>query len=86
MPADGTPLAGFISRIDDFYRWWLQMVLNIIPDVNRFDLINYVANGFDITWGQVLFLDNFVYLVGYLLPWIVLSYYLMKFREIANPT
>jgi len=85
-PSDGTPVAQFITRIDVFYQWWLRMVLNIIPDVNRFDLINYVANGFDIPWGQVIFLDCFVYLAGYLIPWFILAYYMMKFREIANPT
>jgi hypothetical protein len=24
--------------------------------------------------------------VGYLLPWAILAYYMMKYREIANPT
>lgn len=85
-PPDDTPLSTFIIGADDVYRWWLQLFMNIIPDVNRFDLIGYVANGFDISWGQVLFLDNFLYLLGYLIPWVILAYYLLKVREIANPT
>jgi hypothetical protein len=85
-PPDDSPLSGLISGGDEFYRWWLKLFINIIPDVNRFDLINYVSSGFDISWGQVLFLDNFIYLAGYLIPWLVLSFYTLKFREIANPT
>jgi hypothetical protein len=86
VPLDPTPASNLVKGFDEIYRRWLQLFLHIIPDVNRFDLHQYVANGFDIPWSQVLFLDNFVYLVAYLLPWMVLSYYLMKFREIANPT
>ena len=58
----------------------------LIPDINRFDLSKYIANGFDISWFDVLFVDSFIRLVGYLLPWIVLGYYLIKYREVANPT
>jgi hypothetical protein len=49
-------------------------------------LTSYVAEGFNIPWGDVLFLDTFLPLVGYLLPWAILAFYLMKFREVANPT
>jgi hypothetical protein len=44
----------------------------------------YVANGFDIPL-YVLLVDNGLVLLGYLAPWAVLAYYLMKYREIANP-
>ena len=83
---DPDSIPALVRRLDEFYQWLLRIVLNIFPDINRFDLIEYVANGFDIPWVTVLFLDNFVYLVGYLLPWLILSYYMLKFREIANPT
>jgi hypothetical protein len=71
--------------VDTFYRWCLSFFLNIVPDVTRYDLHPYVANGFDISWSQVLLLDNLVPLLGYLFPWAVLAFYLMKYREIANP-
>ena len=44
------------------------------------------TNGFDNGWTNVLLLDNFIPLVGYLLPWAILAYYFMKYREIANPS
>ncbi|MFO0865177.1 MAG: hypothetical protein U0744_11090 [Gemmataceae bacterium] len=64
----------------------LRRLVNLVPDVNRFDLHNYVANGFDASWSRILFVDNFIPLLGYLIPWAVLAYYLMNSREIANPT
>jgi hypothetical protein len=85
VPLDANPTTTVVRAVDDVYRWWLQRFLKIIPDVNRFDLHNYVANGFDISWTKVLFLDNLIPLLGYLIPWAVLAFYLMKYREIANP-
>jgi ABC-type transport system involved in multi-copper enzyme maturation permease subunit len=86
MSLDESPVAALGQGIDTFYSWVLRYVLKVIPDVNRFNLTEYVASGFDISWTRVLLLDNVVPLVGYLLPWAVLAYYLMRSREIANPS
>jgi hypothetical protein len=80
------PTATIISTIDDRARWGLRLFLHLVPDITRYDLHPYVANGFDIPWLRVLFVDNFLTLAGYLLPWAILAFYMMKFREIANPT
>lgn len=85
-PLEQGATTSLLQGLDDVYRWWLRRFLNLVPDVNRYDLHQYVANGFDISWSQVLFLDNVVPLLGFLLPCGVLAYYLMKFREVANPT
>lgn len=69
---------------DEVFRWWLRLFLNVLPVVARYDLHQYVANGFDVPW-TVLLLDNFVPLLGHLIPWAILAFYLMKYREIANP-
>ena len=61
----------------------MRAVLHVIPDVDRFDLTPWVAEGFNISGGQIFL--NFLLLVGYLLPWGLLGYYLIKWREIANP-
>ncbi|MBM4069050.1 MAG: hypothetical protein FJ271_08915 [Planctomycetes bacterium] len=82
---ENSPAASVITGSDEVFRFFLRLFARIIPDVGRFDLHAYVANGYDISWMQVLFLDNFVVLLGYLLPWAVLAYYLMKYREVANP-
>jgi hypothetical protein len=84
-PLDQSSTLSVLMSFDEGYRRALSLVLKVIPDVNRFDLTNYVAEGFNIPWGEVLFLDTFLPLVGYLLPWAFLAFYLMKFREVANP-
>jgi hypothetical protein len=84
-PIDQSPTLTVLLSFDEAYRRMLLLVLKVIPDVNRFDLTNYVAEGFNIPWGEVLFLDTFLPLLGYLLPWAFLAFYLMKFREVANP-
>jgi hypothetical protein len=83
---DQTPTLTVLLSFDEAYRWVLSRVLHVIPDVNRYDLTTYVSEGFNIPWGEVLFLYTFLPLVGYLLPWACLAFYLMKFREVANPT
>jgi hypothetical protein len=83
---EASPTTSLITTVDNMFSWWIGRLLNLIPDVNRHDLHHYVANGFDIGWLDVLFLDNALPLAGYLAPWAILAYYLMKYREIANPS
>jgi hypothetical protein len=80
------PATSVLRGADVVFSWGLRRLLNLIPDVNRFDLYTYVANGFDIPVWNVLIIDNLIPLIGYMLPWAILAYYLMKYREIANPT
>lgn len=86
MQLDETPTTSLFKGFDTVYLWILRRFANLVPDMNRFDLHNYVANGFDISWTQVLLTDNLIPLLGYLIPWLVVSYYMMNSREIANPT
>ena len=83
---DPSPATSVLRGADAVFSWLLSRVLNLIPDVNRFDLHPYVANGFDVPVWNLLVIDNLLPLAGYLLPWAILAYYLMKYREIANPT
>lgn len=81
-PLDQTPVVAIASKSDDAFRWFLRRFLNIVPDMDFYDLSGYVAEGFDIS-----LLDmglHLLMLFGYLLPWAVLAYYLMKSREIAS--
>jgi hypothetical protein len=84
-PLDETPMAKVMQSLDVGFEWTLRRFLNLLPDVSRFDLANYVAQGFDI---GIIGRDNSLLLHGmllaaYLLPWVVLGHYLMKSREIA---
>ncbi len=84
-PLTQSPTVSVLQTFDEGYRRVLGLILKVIPDVNRFDLTNYVAEGFNIPWGQELLLNTFLYLVCDLLPWACLAFYLMKYREVANP-
>lgn len=82
----GSTVVGILQQLDQGFLWYLRLVLKIVPDVTRYDLTAYVANGFDISWAQLLFADSLLPLLGYLVPCGILAYYLMNSREIANPT
>jgi hypothetical protein len=81
-----TPINQMAAAFDQVFSWILGHFLNVIPDVNRFGLSRYLESGFDISWLNVLLLDTLIPLVGLLVPWLILSYYLIKYREIANPS
>jgi hypothetical protein len=85
VPLDDVPTTAVIQGVDEGFRWLLRLVLMLIPDASRYDLHPYVANGFDISISRILFTDNFLPLVGYLVPWFILAFYLINYREIANP-
>lgn len=78
-----TPAARVATFSDEAFRWGLRRFVNVLPDVNRFFLTDYLASGFDINEVQLL-VDNVLPLAGYLLPWAILAYYLMKTREVAT--
>lgn len=85
-PLEPSPLTSLLQQLDAVYRYWLGLVLKIVPEMDRFNLTEYVSSGFDIPLGEVLFLDNILPLLGYLLPWGVLAFYTINSREVANPT
>jgi hypothetical protein len=78
---DPTPGVRALQYGDAAYRWLLRRVTNVIPDVDRYGMSEYVAQGFSI--GPEFLLLNLITLVAYVLPWLVAAYYLMKAREIA---
>ena len=82
VPLDNTPTRNLALTLDIGYRWVLRRFMDILPDVERFDWTDYVAEGFNISSGNTLLLSTLV-VTGYLLPWAVLAYYLMKSREVA---
>jgi hypothetical protein len=85
-PLDDSATTSLVKVSDDIFRWVLARFLNLLPDVDRYDLQPYVADGFDIPVFDVLVVDCLLALCAYLIPWAILAYYLIQFREIANPT
>ncbi|MBY0524172.1 MAG: hypothetical protein K2R98_12275 [Gemmataceae bacterium] len=81
-PLDPSPAASVATVYDVAFRWFLRRILNIFPDVEAFDFTEFVAKGFDISMGHLAI--HLLVLAGYLLPWAVLAYYLMRSREVAS--
>jgi hypothetical protein len=81
-PMDETTAFRVVSMTDQVIRFVLRRVMNILPDVDRFDLSLNVAEGFNIPAGQLTMTAFLV--LGYLLLFAVVGYYLMKWREIAS--
>ena len=59
-------------------------MLDVIPDVYNSNFVAFVESGFNI--GPERLLIAAVLMFGYLLPWFLLGYYLLKWREIASST
>jgi ABC-type transport system involved in multi-copper enzyme maturation permease subunit len=66
---------------DAAFSWVMRRFINLVPDVDAFSWTQFVAEGFNIPFEYLIM--NFVVLVGYLLPWFVLGFYLMRSREVA---
>ncbi len=71
------------DKVDIVFRWLVRRVLELIPDVDRFDLTNFVAEGFNIS-GPQLVLSTVFLIAYYLLPCAVLAFYLIRWREVAS--
>ncbi len=66
---------------DESYRWVLSRFLHVLPDMNLFSLTDHVAQGFDISFTDLGL--RLLVLAGYLLPWAVVAYYMLKSREVS---
>ncbi|MHB1421955.1 MAG: ABC transporter permease [Gemmataceae bacterium] len=84
IPLEEGATATLATSSDVVFRWIIRRVVDLIPNVDRYDLTSYVGEGFNIPWTQLVL--DFGALGLYLVPWIVLAYYLLKWREIAGPT
>jgi len=81
-PLDQTAAVKIATGYDIGFRWFLRRVLDVIPDIDRFDFTDKVSEGFSIS-GMDMFL-NFLLMVSYLIPLAILAYHLIKTREIAS--
>jgi ABC-type transport system involved in multi-copper enzyme maturation permease subunit len=81
---DATATTQVATSLDTVFSWSLRRVLDVIPDLANYTFTDYVAEGMAISAGQMAM--SFLVLVGYLLPWAVLAYYLLKWREVASST
>jgi hypothetical protein len=83
-PLEETTATRVATGSDEAFRWVMGRFINMLPDVDRFNFSDRVANGFNVAVVSQDLLPSFLMLVGYLVPWFVLSYYLIESREIAG--
>ena len=84
-PEDSASIADrLVGNSDVAFRWVIKRVLNLLPDIDRFDFTSYVAEGFNVS-GSQLGLDLLL-LLAYLIPWAVFAFYLLRWREVASTT
>ena len=82
MPLDQSPLIAVLQYFDRVWAQLLGALLKLIPDVARYDLTKFVEEGFNISGPQLA--TTGLMLLGYLLPWVVLAFYLLRAREVAS--
>jgi hypothetical protein len=68
--------------IDGFFRGFFRFFHDILPNLGQFDREMFIAEGFN-TPGADLAM-NVLILAAYLLPFLVLGYYLLNSREVAG--
>lgn len=80
---DKTATVQLATSSDHVFRFFLRRIMNIIPDVDRFDFADRVREGINISGVHDL-LPSLVLLVLYVVPFALLAYYLIKWREVAT--
>lgn len=74
-------LTGAIGAGDQGFAWVVRRFVNIVPDVYSYSWSGYLSEGFNVPIEGLVM--NLVVTTGYLLPWLILGYFLMRSREVA---
>jgi len=80
-PSSETAGGKALISADKGWSWLVRRVSKGVPDLKSFNWRDFLAEGFNID-SQYLVV-NLLMTFGYLLPWGILAYYLMKSREVA---
>ncbi len=83
MPLDQTsPLTRFAEGGDSIFAWIVRRFINIVPDLEAYRWTHFLSEGFDIPIEYLAM--NVVVLIGYVLPWFILAFFLLRSREVAE--
>jgi hypothetical protein len=66
---------------DNVVSWLVRRIKNVIPDLDSSDWSDFVSEGYNINTEYLVV--SLLVTLGYLIPWAILAYYLMKTREVA---
>lgn len=80
-PAEGTGAEQAAALADTAFAWAIRRVVNLFPDVYAYDWTPFLSEGFNVSFESLAM--NVIVMTGYLLPWLILGYYLIRGREVA---
>lgn len=86
IPLEASPGKSLAEGVDVLFQTLFGFLRMIVPDVNAYDLSDYVAEGFDVAllnFGGDDLIVKAILLVAYLLPWAIGAFYLLRWREVA---
>ena len=72
-----------ITAVDWVLKKGLEVVHKIVPNLENYRVIPYVANGFDVPWNSAL-LPALLTTLGFLLPCLLLGYLSLALRELEE--
>ena len=78
---DGSATLRAATFFDKIFAWLMKRIFNIMPDVDAYNWTPFVSEGFNIPVECMVM--NVVSLLGYLFPWFLLGFYLLRSREVA---
>lgn len=78
---DGSATLRAAAFGDGVFRWLMRRIFNLMPDIDAFNWTPFVSEGFNIPPESMVM--NLLSLFGYLFPWFLLGFYLLRSREVA---
>ena len=78
---DGSATLRAAAFGDKGFGWVMRRVFNLLPDIDAFSWTTFVSEGFNIPTECMVM--NLVSLAGYLFPWFLLGFYMLRSREVA---
>jgi hypothetical protein len=82
MQVGDTAIDKLNSVLDVGFQWFIRRLQNVVPDVEGYAWSHFVREGFNVNYEFLAM--NLICLIGYLLPWTVLAFYLLRSREVAD--
>ena len=78
-----TPAMRIMQGIDQLILNCLWATRYIFPDFSGFNMVDYVANGYDVPWRDSMF-PFLCLMVGYVVPWVLIGQFSLKLRELET--
>ena len=73
-------LATLMKFVDSIAIWFLWTVQHLFPQFKYYNMVPYVANGFEVPWGAAL-LPSIAVTLAFVIPCLILGYFAMQLRE-----